>query len=179
MAQITETSIKRIRPPRKGHLLIHDEAVTGFCARVSPRGTCTYLWYGSFEGEPIRVTLGRYPGTPVEQARADALAIREGLALGKHPTETQTLREGLRWGRERLLKRLVAIADQLAAEQFHSIDELKRALSSAIDDAGEPAFNLSNRAWLSRVVLGYLKLAPPPSLDEAAQAAVLLTELLK
>jgi len=178
MARLTETSINAITPPRKGQLIVHDDEVTGFCVRVSPRGTRTFLWYGSFEGKPVRVTLGRYSRTSLEQARSDALEIRKGIEGGDHPAETHSLCE---WGREtqeRFMARLMAVADRLAAGQFGKLGDFHQALLAATDDA-VGVTNSYHRTWLSSVAASYLKLASQASAGEVARAVALLSESLK
>jgi len=140
--------------PKAGQRYVYDDGSLGLAVRISPRGTKTFVWYGKFNGTPLRITLGRSPATSVDQARSDAAAIRADIAAGYHPLKAQVVRDFARWRREKWIKKLVDIADRLRARQFQSLGEFKDQLRHMLDDLDE----LPNRVWLWGVAAAYLEL---------------------
>jgi integrase len=72
--------------PEKGQrLYFYDEKLKGLELMVTAHGTKSFKVYRKFNGEPIRVTLGKYPHMTVEHARKEAQNIIIKLLKGKNP----------------------------------------------------------------------------------------------
>ncbi len=57
----------------------------GFGIRVTPRGVKSFVWVYHFQGQPRRMTLGKYPALSLRQARADLAAAQIKLDEGRDP----------------------------------------------------------------------------------------------
>ncbi|WP_136066363.1 tyrosine-type recombinase/integrase [Modicisalibacter radicis] len=78
-------------PPDGRRATYTDNKVQGLELRVTSKGTKTFScqrWIKA-TGRPERVTLGRYPGMTIEQARKHALQVSSAIADGNNPAEVQ------------------------------------------------------------------------------------------
>lgn len=79
--RLTDLSIKRLRVPEKGRVTYTDDTLPGFGVRVTATGVKTFtLMYGR---NRKRVTIGRYPGITLAEARAKARELVAQRTLGK------------------------------------------------------------------------------------------------
>lgn len=62
-------------------------SVPGLCIRISPTGIKSFQLYKKHKGDPIRVTLGRYPDISVDQARKLAEKKKADLLNGIDPND--------------------------------------------------------------------------------------------
>ncbi len=81
----TKTGIARL-PTKEARYYVYDkghaESVNGLLVSVSPSGVRSFQVYKKFKGRPKRVTLGRFPGMTVSQARKHAVRVIGKLADG-------------------------------------------------------------------------------------------------
>lgn len=77
MAMLTDTKVRALKPKSERYEVFEGG---GFGLRVTPSGTKTWIWLYRFEGKLRRMTLGKYPGVGVADARSkytDALKALE------------------------------------------------------------------------------------------------------
>ena len=118
---LTDRTIQSLKPAATGtRYTLYDALVPGFGIRVTDKGKRTFVVYRRMAGEPrpVRLALGTYPPTALEDARKRARAALEDLTFGRHPKERE---------RERLLEEARRRRDTFAtvAEDF-----IKRHLSN-------------------------------------------------
>ena len=77
--------IESLPVPRAGRAEYRDERVPGLTLRVTPTGVRTFTFYRKVQGRPVRVTIGRFPETSVEQARRQAGRLQGLAASGIDP----------------------------------------------------------------------------------------------
>jgi integrase len=82
----------------------YDDKTPGLGIAVTDTGTKSFIHYRWIKGRgPERITLGRYPGMTVEQARKEAAKINGQIAHGKNPADDLRLRRG-EWTFEHLFR---------------------------------------------------------------------------
>lgn len=68
----------------------HDTKTKGLQLRVTPAGVKTFCVFRRIKGgQPERVTLGKFPQMPVEQARKAAAAVLATIEAGANPAEAK------------------------------------------------------------------------------------------
>ncbi len=72
-------------PPNGKRHSFKDSRVQGLIIRVTPNGKKTFQLYQKHQGRPVRVTLGSFPDTTIEQARREATKAKGALAAGTNP----------------------------------------------------------------------------------------------
>jgi integrase len=105
---LSDTQLKRIKPPKQGRTEMGDTVVPGLVVRVTPRGTRTFSVVYKVPGETHirpngttvggvgpsgrlrvaqqhRVTLGQYPILSLKRAREEARKILETVSEGHDP----------------------------------------------------------------------------------------------
>jgi hypothetical protein len=81
--KFTKRSLDNMPPPDAGRLTFLDAEVDGLQLRVTSTGTKTFSVYRRVKGgNAERITLGRYPGLPLEAARRKAREVVADLAQG-------------------------------------------------------------------------------------------------
>ena len=83
--QLTDTGLRNLPAPAAGQVQHPDGKVPGFGIRVTKAGVKTFYFVYRFQGRSRRMTLGRYPHTPLKDARGKAHAARRSLAKGEDP----------------------------------------------------------------------------------------------
>jgi integrase len=83
---------------------ISDPAIAGLVLRVTPAGSKAWLFRFKWQGTPTRITLGKFPGLGLAEARQLATKNREWLDRGIDPRRAAD-RIGARVERERPLLR--------------------------------------------------------------------------
>lgn len=68
---------------------IADPLVPGLQLRLSRRGVVTFSWRQRIGGRQRRLTVGHYPSTSLEDARAQARVLNERVAAGEDPWEEE------------------------------------------------------------------------------------------
>jgi len=86
-----KANIEALQLPVKGKRdTYHDKKTPGLQLRITSNGVKTFSVYRRIKrGDPERITLGRYPGMTVEQARRKTNAIIFDIAEGKNPAEVK------------------------------------------------------------------------------------------
>ena len=81
LVQLTDISIRALRPPSKGQRLYRDKTIRGFGIRVSQGGSKSFVVvYGS---NRQFTTIGRYPTLSLKEARTEAKRLLAERTLGK------------------------------------------------------------------------------------------------
>ena len=82
----TKAKIDSFPIPDKGkRAYFYDAKTPRLTVQVTPAGTKTFQVYKWMENKAVRVTLGRYPGMTIEQARKQTLHKLAELADGINP----------------------------------------------------------------------------------------------
>ncbi|NJM31503.1 MAG: site-specific integrase, partial [Rhizobiales bacterium] len=72
-------------PATQGSAMLWDAEVKGFCLRVSPGGTKSFMLDYRANGRQRRITIGSYPDWSVAAARDAARAMKREVDLGRDP----------------------------------------------------------------------------------------------
>jgi integrase len=83
--QLTDTELRNLPSPAEGQVQYPDGKLPGFGVRVTSNGLKTFYFVYRFHGRSRRMTLGRYPHTPLKDARGKAYAALRSLAKGEDP----------------------------------------------------------------------------------------------
>lgn len=84
----TKKRINSLPFPEKGkRAQYYDEKTSGLVLRVTDMGTKSFQVYKKVNTKPIRVTLGKYPGMTIEQARKQTLKKLTELGDGINPNQ--------------------------------------------------------------------------------------------
>ena len=73
--------------PERGRCYLHDAKESGLVLQITAAGRKTFQLYKKHQGRPVRVTLGTWPETTVEQARKKAREAKVELAEGRNPND--------------------------------------------------------------------------------------------
>ncbi len=87
----TKAAINALPVPESGKRdTYHDLKTPGLQLRVTSTGVITFSVYKRIKrSDPERITLGRYPGMTVEQARREAHRISLDISDGKNPAQVK------------------------------------------------------------------------------------------
>ncbi|WP_137391427.1 tyrosine-type recombinase/integrase [Rhodoligotrophos defluvii] len=91
--RITNDTLKRLKPPATGNIIVWDTEVRGFGARITAAGAIAFIVNYTIHGRERRYTFGHYPHLPAAEARKNAAALRQKVLLGADPMQD---REGQR-----------------------------------------------------------------------------------
>lgn len=83
----TKAAIEALPIPEKGWIYYYDLKVQGLGLGVGATGRKSFILYRKINGRPERITLGRYPDLPIEQARGKASELNADIAEGKSPAD--------------------------------------------------------------------------------------------
>ncbi len=84
----TKAKIGSLAVPEKGKRVYYrDSKTSGLILQITGSGTKSFQVYKWMGDRPIRVTLGRYPETTIEQARKKALKKLADLSDGINPNK--------------------------------------------------------------------------------------------
>ena len=80
--KLTSIGIKSLKPPKTGRVEILDSVVPQLALRVTPNGTKSFAVRTRIAGtgKQVRITLGEFPSTSLEEARQ---AARDALNMAK------------------------------------------------------------------------------------------------
>ena len=73
--------------PATGRTYLHDAKEAGLVLMITATGRKTFQLYKKHQGRPVRVTLGTWPETTVEQARKKCREAKVELAEGRNPND--------------------------------------------------------------------------------------------
>ncbi len=87
----TKAAINALPTPESGKRdTYHDTNASGLQLRITSTGVKTFSVFRRIKcGDPERITLGRYPGMTIEQARREANRISLDISDGKNPAEVK------------------------------------------------------------------------------------------
>lgn len=83
----TKAVITAMVAPETGRTYLHDAKEAGLVLMVTAAGRKTFQLYKKHQGRPVRVTLGTWPETTVEQARKKCREAKVELAEGRNPND--------------------------------------------------------------------------------------------
>ena len=85
--KLNKTNLDKLEATDGKRRIVWDSAIQGYGVRIMPSGSKTLFFQARFNGEVIRVTIGRYKGTApsAEQSRKRALEINNDIASGTDP----------------------------------------------------------------------------------------------
>jgi integrase len=88
--RFNKTSIDQIPTPEK-RLRLRDAGVEGLVLEMAPSGSRTFRVYKKIKGQtsPVTVTLGKYPGMSIENARKQAIEALNRISGGINPNEAE------------------------------------------------------------------------------------------
>ncbi len=99
--KFSEAKVRDLPLPEKGlRDTYHDEEQPGLQVRVTASGVKTFSVFRRVRGgDPMRLTIGRWPDITVEKARAKAAETIAKLAISENPAEARrTTKEEMRLG---------------------------------------------------------------------------------
>jgi integrase len=80
-------AISALNPPDIGRDTYHDLKTPGLELRITATGTMTFAYRRKINGRAIRVTIGKFPATTVEQAQKQAGDLNADIVKGHNPAE--------------------------------------------------------------------------------------------
>ncbi|MEX0758606.1 MAG: integrase arm-type DNA-binding domain-containing protein, partial [Tistlia sp.] len=86
---LTAAAVERIKAPAAGQHDHFDAALPGLAVRVSYGGSKTFVLFYRLAGKQRRLTLGRYPGLPLADAREKAREALRAIERGEDPAESK------------------------------------------------------------------------------------------
>lgn len=83
----TKDALTAIKLPKEGSRTVyHDSKTIGLQLRVTPSGVKTFSYFRRIKnGNPERITLGRFPDLTIENARIKAARLNAAIAEGSNP----------------------------------------------------------------------------------------------
>ncbi|KAA1171034.1 integrase family protein [Marinobacter salinexigens] len=98
--KLNKTNLDKLEAVDGKRRIVWDSAIQGYGVRIMPTGVKTLFFQTRFNGEVIRVTIGRYTGTApsAEQSRKRALEINADIANGIDPRPEKKEAEAATFG---------------------------------------------------------------------------------
>lgn len=89
----TEKALNALPNPESGasDVIYHDTGCPALCLRVSNGGTKTYFLYKKYNGQPLKITIGRLGDIKLYDARKQAEDMRHMAAHGQKPTNKRQM----------------------------------------------------------------------------------------
>lgn len=76
-------------PPDKAQAFLWDAKASGLGLRVTPRGSPSYVFQGTFQGSSLRVTIGDAGAWRIPDAQAKARELQRWIDEGRDPREVK------------------------------------------------------------------------------------------
>ncbi|MDM8545825.1 tyrosine-type recombinase/integrase [Candidatus Venteria ishoeyi] len=84
----TAAKLNKLPVPEKGkRRYYYDTKVQGLGVAITGMGTKTFIVYRKINAKPERITLGRFPDVPLDEARAQAFEVNAAIARGENPND--------------------------------------------------------------------------------------------
>ena len=83
----TKRSIQALPTPSTDRVTYHDTKTPGLLLRVTSTGTKTFSYRRKLNGRAIRVTIGKFPATTVDQAQRKATELSAEVVKGNNPSD--------------------------------------------------------------------------------------------
>lgn len=165
--RLTELSIKRAKAPRSGRLELNDSVQRGLCLRITANDVRTWVYRYRFAGRTKRLTIGRYPGISLQEARDAARRAYNAVCDGTDPSQEK--------------KRAQREAERLAAHTFGAVAErfMREYERGPAHFDGKPEAKPLHRTWreteqiLNRYVLPSWRNVPIADITRADVLAIL------
>jgi integrase len=123
---LTAASVARIKPPKAGQADYFDKGYPGLALRVSYGGAKTWIYFYRLHGKLRRLSLGRYPGMSLTEARDAWRSARLAVSKGESPAHIRpTTADTFAAAAEEWLKR-----DQA---QNRSVAEVRRVIERDVN----------------------------------------------
>lgn len=130
----TKPALERLPLPGAGQrTTYHDTKTPGLSLRVTPAGAKSYCVQKRIDGRVERITLGKFPGMTIEQARAAAAKVLGTVASGDNPAE---VKRGKR--------------QEMTLEDLFNEYMARRAVFNKRADKPADLFRLYLRPWANR-----------------------------
>jgi hypothetical protein len=84
-SRMTEARIAEASPPTRSVRYIYDLDVPRLALRLTSRSIRTFVLFRKISGRAQRITLGRWPGLRLAEARRAAIRINGEIAAGRDP----------------------------------------------------------------------------------------------
>ncbi len=84
---ISEKSIKHLKPPNHGNRIIYDTQIPGFGVRITAASAISFVLNYYIHGRERRFTIGKHPEWSIVAARNRALELRKKVNEGIDPLE--------------------------------------------------------------------------------------------
>jgi integrase len=85
----TKRTLNSLVPPECGRDIYHDLRTPGLELRITATGTNTFAYRRKINGRAVRVTIGKFPTTTVEQAQKQAGDLNADIVKGHDPAESK------------------------------------------------------------------------------------------
>ncbi|MFN4275350.1 MAG: tyrosine-type recombinase/integrase [Ferrovibrio sp.] len=85
--KLNEQLVKKLAPPQKGNIRIHDTDVVGFAVRITAQCAVSFVLNYTVSGVERRLTLGKWPAWSVTAARDEAKRLRRLIDQGHDPMQ--------------------------------------------------------------------------------------------
>ena len=157
------TVIDALEPVEGKQVFYWDNSIAGFGLRVSSGGTKTFVYQGRFQGQVIKITIGRFGVITAPQAVKQAKVIQGKLAAGDDPRKQTSIKAKgsnvVSFGdvmelycdqlekRGKESARAVRNALQKNIEKAHPTLWRKAAVSVGIDDCMKPIDRLVSEGY--------------------------------
>lgn len=92
--RFTMSAIQRVTPPAAGKDFYRDTETPGLYLAVTGKGVKSFSYVRRVGTRVGRVTIGRYPGVTVEQARKEAARLAGAIAQGNDPAQDRRKARG-------------------------------------------------------------------------------------
>lgn len=92
--RFTMSTVDRIAPPATGKDAYRDRDTPGLYLTVTAKGVKSFSYVRRIGSRTARMTIGRFPGVTVEQARKEAARLAGEIAQGKDPAEQRRKARG-------------------------------------------------------------------------------------
>ena len=83
--RLTETLVKALSSPIKGHQIIYDTELKGFGIRMTAGGSKAFILNYRIQGRERRLTIGSYPEWSAAAARKQAEELKRRIDVGQDP----------------------------------------------------------------------------------------------
>ena len=86
---LTKARVAALPVPTKGRPIIFDDRIPGFGVRLTPNGIRTFILRRKVNGRAQMISIGRFPGLGVEQARQIAVEMNGQIARSENPQDVK------------------------------------------------------------------------------------------
>ena len=145
----TKKTINELQPPiKKGaRRVIQDIKIHGLELRITTAGTKTFSVYKKLQGQPVRVTFGKFPDMTVDQARRLAQNALSMIAEGINPNEVKKDKQA----KQITLKQVFDNMISTRTYKKGTIEDYTRSIKNAFKDwADKPLINITRDKVLQR-----------------------------